>query len=271
MRCPRCGLENPDTAMWCDCGYDFRSGQMRRHPALGAPGTAIAQFVSAASRARWTVRLLIAGICLDVVAMASGLLQVSLVNRVIGGAAITAAEAAANDSRQGLIGGLRILLFLATAVAFLMWLSRAYKNLWALNAVTPSYSPGWAVGSFFVPFLNLVRPFRIVRELWHLSDSGSTIPALRAEGRNLPTPAVVGWWWGIWLVSGFLGQAALRASWQMKTPQDILGASYVSLVGDVVSIVAAFLAISLVRAIEAKQTCSHRGLGPGNQVTATSA
>jgi DNA-directed RNA polymerase subunit M/transcription elongation factor TFIIS len=46
----------------------------------------------------------------------------------------------------------------------------------------------------------------------------------------------------------------------MQTPQDILSASYVSLVSDVVSIVAAVLAISLVRAIEAKQTFSRRRL-----------
>lgn len=29
MRCPRCKLINPDTALWCDCGYDFSSGEMR--------------------------------------------------------------------------------------------------------------------------------------------------------------------------------------------------------------------------------------------------
>ena len=23
MECPNCGLENPDTAILCDCGYDF--------------------------------------------------------------------------------------------------------------------------------------------------------------------------------------------------------------------------------------------------------
>jgi hypothetical protein len=23
MKCPKCGLYNPDTAMWCDCGYNF--------------------------------------------------------------------------------------------------------------------------------------------------------------------------------------------------------------------------------------------------------
>ncbi|MDA2930376.1 hypothetical protein MYX84_10595 [Acidobacteria bacterium AH-259-O06] len=26
MKCPRCGLINPDTAQRCDCGYDFEKG-----------------------------------------------------------------------------------------------------------------------------------------------------------------------------------------------------------------------------------------------------
>ncbi len=30
MRCPRCGLINPDTALRCDCGYDFKSHSMKK-------------------------------------------------------------------------------------------------------------------------------------------------------------------------------------------------------------------------------------------------
>ena len=29
MDCPKCGLINPDTAMRCDCGYDFKTGAMK--------------------------------------------------------------------------------------------------------------------------------------------------------------------------------------------------------------------------------------------------
>jgi drug/metabolite transporter superfamily protein YnfA len=29
MRCPKCGLENPATAEWCDCGYDFSTGKVK--------------------------------------------------------------------------------------------------------------------------------------------------------------------------------------------------------------------------------------------------
>jgi hypothetical protein len=29
MQCPKCGLENPPSAVWCDCGYDFQKQAMR--------------------------------------------------------------------------------------------------------------------------------------------------------------------------------------------------------------------------------------------------
>lgn len=30
MKCPRCGLFNPDTAQRCDCGYDFETKTVQR-------------------------------------------------------------------------------------------------------------------------------------------------------------------------------------------------------------------------------------------------
>lgn len=30
MKCPRCGLFNPDSAERCDCGYDFKTGTVEK-------------------------------------------------------------------------------------------------------------------------------------------------------------------------------------------------------------------------------------------------
>jgi hypothetical protein len=148
-----------------------------------------------------------------------------------------------------------------------MWISRSYRNLPALSSSPCTYSPGWAIGAFFVPFLNLVRPFQIVRELWHLSDSSSTVTTARTAGQKLPTPPIVGWWWGVWLVSGLLGQAVWRFSWRAITLQEILTAAYITIASEVVGIVAAVLAISLVRSIDARQTVSYRRLKAGGEAS----
>jgi uncharacterized protein DUF4282 len=32
MQCPKCKLENPPNSVWCDCGYDFSTGEVdERH------------------------------------------------------------------------------------------------------------------------------------------------------------------------------------------------------------------------------------------------
>ncbi len=53
---------------------------------------------------------------------------------------------------------------------FLMWLFRTYKNLEPLGSENIRFTPGWSVGWWFIPFANLVMPFKAVRGVWSESD-----------------------------------------------------------------------------------------------------
>src|SRR5215216_5181226 len=69
-----------------------------------------------------------------------------------------------------LLAALELIIYLATVVFFCMWLYRAYGNVPAFNPWHRlNYSRGWAVGSFFIPFINLVVPYRAVKEVWQKS------------------------------------------------------------------------------------------------------
>jgi hypothetical protein len=76
-----------------------------------------------------------------------------------------------------------LVLFIATAIAFLFWLDRAARNLPALGAREPIASEH-VVGVFFAPLVNLVAIPYVVRHVWHGSD---------------PTPPARAWllfaWW----------------------------------------------------------------------------
>src|SRR5689334_7274535 len=112
---------------------------------------------------RWTIGLLLAVVVLSVGSIMSELQQVDLLTR-ISTSDFTMSEVTSNDSRQFAVLVAKLALLVATAVAFLIWFHRAHKNLPALGARELKYTPGWAVGGFFVPLLNLVRPADVMRE-----------------------------------------------------------------------------------------------------------
>lgn len=138
----------------------------------------------------------------------------------------------------GVSGILQLLVLIGCAIAFCIWFHRVYKNLPALGVPT-TFSAGWAPGSFFVPILNLFRPFQIAKEIWVGSDSGST------------DTGPVTLWWALYLGSNIIGSVGARIE---GVP------SLVLLLGsDVLSIAAALAAVRMINGIEERQASKHRG------------
>jgi len=129
----------------------------------------VVPFASGHTRAVWIVALLAIGMVIDLVGASSCYLEIQLLSRADSGGIVTMEQANANDIRQALVGLGQMAVYFATVVAFLMWMHRAHRNLPALGAQNLKYSPGWAVGGWFVPFLNLVRPYQVMGEIWRES------------------------------------------------------------------------------------------------------
>src|SRR5215470_11271448 len=104
---------------------------------------------------------------------------------------------------DGTVSIFGLFVFIAAAVVFLFWQHRAYKNLLALDAIRPDFSSGWAIGIWFVPFLNLFRPYEIVKYIHDKSDPDT----MNAEvghydtGGNFTLKA----WWGFWIATAIVG------------------------------------------------------------------
>lgn len=146
------------------------------------------------------------------------------------------------------LGLIQVVVYVATIVAFLMWLYRSYENLPSFG-VRPNdiqYSSGWAVGSFFVPFVNLVIPYRAIKELW----SKSVPKAIEMFSDPAP-PVFFPLWWATWLISNIANNIYLRLSWRgALTPENdaALGA-----LTSLLDILAAILALMVVREIDSQQ------------------
>lgn len=146
------------------------------------------------------------------------------------------------------LGIASLLLNLSTAIFFLTWLYRSYRNLRAFG--TPprnlEYSPGLAVGSFFIPFVNLVWPYRAVRDLWR-----NSLPADEAFLGPTSPPSWFPLWWFFWLASSFVSNIYFRLV--LNDNVDITAVSILGVVSDALSIIAAVFAIAVVGEIDERQ------------------
>lgn len=218
-------------------------------------------FVSAHTRAQWVVGLLAATLLVDFAAVVSGLAEYALLGRAMSGGVVTEAQAVANDSRQALIGMVQLLLYIVTAVLYCLWLYRACQNLPALGARNLRFSPGWAVGYFFIPILNLFRPYQAVKEAWKASDP-AVLDAL--AWKQAPGSAILGWWWAFWLVTSWLGVLSFRLV--LSAGEDLEGlqaATLATVFADGTEVLAALFALMVVRSIDQQQEAKSRLVSGG--------
>lgn len=107
------------------------------------------------------------------------------------------------NQRLSLIVPLDLIVAFAAGAFFIAWLYRAYKNLGALGAEAMRHQPGWAIGGWFIPIVNLVLPKRIVDDLWRASDPEGPASRFSTWGPRR-VPSLYNWWWLLWILSNFV-------------------------------------------------------------------
>ena len=189
---------------------------------------------------QWTKVLtwmLMIGAGLAVVSAISSAMQLELLSR-----SYDTNEAAANDKREALLGGATVLLTLGTMVVFGRWIVLAHRNLEPLGVHFLDFTPGWAVGWFFIPIANLWKPYQAMRFLWRGSHD-SQDPASVNSTWLLPT------WWTFWIISSLLGNFTLRFSMRAQTVPELQILTVVSLINCIIDIGLFLIAALMVRRI----------------------
>lgn len=67
-----------------------------------------------------------------------------------------------------------LLLSFVGFIVLLVWLSYIARNARALAPGDTVPTPGWVVGHYFIPLLNLYLPLRDMRQLWRASNPTSS-------------------------------------------------------------------------------------------------
>jgi len=192
-----------------------------------------------------TTALLAAGVALTVVSILAELSQVGLLRQLQADeTAVADSKLVASDIRIVVTGVAQTGVRVATIVLFLVWFYRVYRNAEGIFRYPMRHSHGWAVGSWFVPFLNFVRPIQMIYDAWRGSrphDGGDHVPA------------VFGLWWALWLVLYPVERMASQQTLRAETAEEYISASHSTVFANTVQIAAALGAIVVVRRLTGRQ------------------
>ena len=195
-------------------------------------------------RAKMAMVLIWIMLLMDVLSFGSGYMQYDLLQMVDAGGFITPEEANANDSREQLVGIVSFLIAIISAITFILWFRRAYYNLHT-KVEGLSFSEGWAAGSWFVPIVNLYRPYQIMQELYR-----DTINLLNDNGLSGEKPLntkFLGVWWALWIISRITGQFLFRYSLRAESIDELTTSTMMSMILDMVGIPLALITIKVIK------------------------
>jgi hypothetical protein len=211
-----------------------------------SPQTLPAGFKNPQPLANWLTALLVTSLLFGVVAIWSSSEQLDLLERIRSNGQFTMAEANASDARQQIIGIIQFVIFFTTTILFGRWIYIAARNVRSLGAQNLQFTPGWAIGYYFIPFANLYTPYRAMKEIWKASRAPL---AWQREKSSY----ILGFWWTFWIISCIAGQMSMRATLAPRTPNDYSDAATLAMFSDVVDIPLCKYAILLVRKLSTRQ------------------
>ena len=145
-----------------------------------------------------------------------------------------------------LLAFIGILIFLVTAVTFLRWVHRANKNSHGFGAADMRFTPGWCVGYYFIPILNLFRPYQCMKEIHQVSQDPVNWKAQKAS-------SMVSQWWALWILSMIINRIDFQYALTAESFEDLSVSFAVTVVARVIGIVLCVSAIRMVKEIATNQ------------------
>lgn len=148
------------------------------------------------------------------------------------------------ESLVGLVASLTALLLVVTSVSVLMWIHRANYNARQLGATGMKFTPGWAVGWYFIPIASIWKPYQAMKEICQASFNPR-------QWWDEERPALLPAWWALWL----LATGAEGVSWSVSTEA---AESASDLVRQLLAVPLILILVSIINQVHRMQMANYR-------------
>ena len=123
------------------------------------------------------------------------------------------------------------------------WIYRSNLNLQNISTIKLRFSPGWAVGWYFIPIMSLWKPYQAMKEIYLKSVQIANL----SQKKELPGFFIM--WWLTWIVTNYLGWAFLRYSLSAEELNELIAVSQLAIVFDLIDIINVYLFLKIVQTI----------------------
>ena len=150
-----------------------------------------------------------------------------------------------NDSRVAIVDSLYLIFLISSWFLIGRWFFVSAKINHLSGIKELKFSPGWSVGWYFIPFANLVMPYRSLKETFKASFNSE-------EWQNNKVPYDFPIWWATFLIASWLGNISFRMYLELGetyTYEQLNQISYIDIVTDVLFIVNAIFLLRIVNII----------------------
>ena len=160
------------------------------------------------------------------------------------------------DALSQSFNGLSVTLFFVTVIFWGIWKNKSCKNAWLFysHSALPNHfadnpTPGWSVGYYFVPILNLWKPFQAMAFIRDQSSGFTKVGPL------------LGFWWAGWLVMNFYSRYTAKMDTGFTSTTQAISFNNNLITESIITIVASFLAAAVIHQLSVAQKRKARDLG----------
>jgi hypothetical protein len=196
-------------------------------------------------RARLAILLIWIVLAMEIVNLVSSCMQLDLLQTVASGGDVPAEAGEANDNREAAAGRIYLLAYAISAITFILWFRRAYYNLHQ-KAAPLALPEGWAAGCWFVPIVNLFRPYQIMKEMY--VETKKLLDGHGFRERVAYTTRYLDWWWTLWVMSAVVGNVIFKfATRNATTVEDYILVTVAQIIVGILGIPLALVTVKVIK------------------------
>ena len=147
-----------------------------------------------------------------------------------------------NDARVAIVSLFYGLFLLSSFFIIGRWLFVSAKINHLSGIKDLEISPGWSVGWYFIPFANLVMPYKSLKETFKASFNTE-------DWQDIKVPYYFPIWWSTWIIGNIIYNASLRIESSLGdnyTYEQLNLLSYVDIAADILFIANSFALLKII-------------------------